>query len=254
MRNIFKKFPEILFVDGTYNVNKLGMPLYWLMVEDGFGTWTKYLLCSHSTRRCNAFTKNTSTVQRKSEQWNSLCVIIIEKDFMECKVLKGQMQLYCSANGMLLGQSSCAYAIAMWITEIVKNIAWSSGHWYIDVIRIDGDKNSLILQKEEFEKNLQITGMAVSWCGLITFERDQAVHFANTINIDLRVTCHNSIIILARNVFKMYSSLYARTAQSQGSHVTFTEEFTSRCTEDKICGVPEIQSICNQYAADLIVN
>ena len=37
MVNMFKKFPEIVFVDGTYNVNKLGMPLYCLMVEDGFG-------------------------------------------------------------------------------------------------------------------------------------------------------------------------------------------------------------------------
>ena len=49
--------------------------------------------------------------------------------------------------------------------------------------------------------------------------------------------------------------LYARTAESEGSHVAFTEEFTSRCTEDsKIPGVPEIQSICTQYAADLIVS
>jgi len=37
MRNMFSKFPEIMFIDGTYNVNKLGMPLYYLMVEDGFG-------------------------------------------------------------------------------------------------------------------------------------------------------------------------------------------------------------------------
>ena len=37
MANMFKKFPEIVFVDGTYNVNKLGMLLYCLMVEDGFG-------------------------------------------------------------------------------------------------------------------------------------------------------------------------------------------------------------------------
>ena len=29
------KFPEILLVDGTYNVSRLGMPLYCFMVEDG---------------------------------------------------------------------------------------------------------------------------------------------------------------------------------------------------------------------------
>ena len=34
---LFEKFPEILLVDGTYNVNRARMPLYCFMIEDGFG-------------------------------------------------------------------------------------------------------------------------------------------------------------------------------------------------------------------------
>ncbi len=37
MVSILNKFPAIMFVDGTYNVNRLGMPHYCLIVEDGFG-------------------------------------------------------------------------------------------------------------------------------------------------------------------------------------------------------------------------
>ena len=37
MKQLFQKFPEILLVDATYNVNGVGMPLYCLMIEDGFG-------------------------------------------------------------------------------------------------------------------------------------------------------------------------------------------------------------------------
>ena len=37
MINLFEKFPEIVFIDGTYNVNSHGMPLYCIMVEDGHG-------------------------------------------------------------------------------------------------------------------------------------------------------------------------------------------------------------------------
>ena len=37
MRNMYEKFPEILMIGGTYNVNGKGMPLYCLMVEDGYG-------------------------------------------------------------------------------------------------------------------------------------------------------------------------------------------------------------------------
>ena len=31
-------FPEIVLIDGTYNVIKAGMPLYSFMTEDGFGS------------------------------------------------------------------------------------------------------------------------------------------------------------------------------------------------------------------------
>ena len=37
MRNMYEKFPEILMIDGTYNVNGKVLPLYCLMVEDGYG-------------------------------------------------------------------------------------------------------------------------------------------------------------------------------------------------------------------------
>ena len=36
MKQLFHKFPEILLVDAIYNVNGVDMPLYCLMVEDGF--------------------------------------------------------------------------------------------------------------------------------------------------------------------------------------------------------------------------
>ena len=38
MSALFEKFPEILLVDGTYNVNRSRMSLYCFMVEDGFGS------------------------------------------------------------------------------------------------------------------------------------------------------------------------------------------------------------------------
>ena len=37
MKETFNKFPEVLMVDSTYRVNKLKMPLYNFLVEDGHG-------------------------------------------------------------------------------------------------------------------------------------------------------------------------------------------------------------------------
>uniref|UniRef100_A0A1X7UAH2 ZSWIM1/3 RNaseH-like domain-containing protein n=1 Tax=Amphimedon queenslandica TaxID=400682 RepID=A0A1X7UAH2_AMPQE len=36
IRNLYEKFPEIFLVEGTYNVNGIRMPLYCLLVEDGY--------------------------------------------------------------------------------------------------------------------------------------------------------------------------------------------------------------------------
>ena len=37
MKELYRKFPEVLFIDGTYSVNKLRFPLYTVLVEDGNG-------------------------------------------------------------------------------------------------------------------------------------------------------------------------------------------------------------------------
>ena len=37
MREIYRKYPELLFIDATYKLNELRMPLYVLLVEDGNG-------------------------------------------------------------------------------------------------------------------------------------------------------------------------------------------------------------------------
>ena len=53
MSELFSKFPEIVLVDGTYNVNKAGMPLHSLMMEDRrLWPWEGSLLCSSFRGNC----------------------------------------------------------------------------------------------------------------------------------------------------------------------------------------------------------
>ena len=93
----------------------------------------------------------------------------------------------------------------------------------------------------------------------VTFERDEAIHFANTTNN--RLESHNQKIkdVTSRSssLSEMFQNvlLYVRTAESETSHTSFTEEFTSSSTVDSdIPGVSEIQLVCTKYAADMIVN
>lgn len=55
MVNMFKKFPEIVFVDGTYNVNKLGMPSWLRMALDMVIIAFMLLLLKKMVPICNKF-------------------------------------------------------------------------------------------------------------------------------------------------------------------------------------------------------
>lgn len=46
MSELFTKFPEILLVDGTYNINKVGMPLF-IHGRRRVWSWQSCILCSH---------------------------------------------------------------------------------------------------------------------------------------------------------------------------------------------------------------
>ena len=99
MSELFNKFPEILFIDGTYNTNKLGMPLSCLMVEDGFGHGRIVLYAALHEKMQHICKQLSNHFKEQNSAWASIRVIIIDKDFTEWKVLKEEFPnaviLYC---------------------------------------------------------------------------------------------------------------------------------------------------------------
>ena len=77
---LFSKFPEIVLVDGTYNVNKAGMTLYSFMVEDGFGHGRVVFYAAQLETVIQAF-------KEANPASNQIQVIVIDKDFTEHRVL-----------------------------------------------------------------------------------------------------------------------------------------------------------------------
>lgn len=139
-----------------------------------------------------------------------------------------------------------------------KNAVKSFKSWYMQAVKMTmrNTRNSYsILQIILCAKYLLRTETCKSmW---VTYECDQAVHFCNTTNNHLE--SHNQklmdVTFHASSLSEMFQNvlLFIQTTESETSHVAFTEEFTSRCTLDTaISGIAEVQSICTQYAADLI--
>jgi len=99
MRQVFEKFPEVLLVDGTYNVNSIRMPLYCFMAEDGFGKGRVIFYAAVCEEDQTHLQKMVQMFKESNSKWNSVRIVVIDKDFTEWKVLKDEfpdaMILFC---------------------------------------------------------------------------------------------------------------------------------------------------------------
>jgi len=262
MREMFSRFPEIMFIDGTYNVNKLGMPLYCLMVEDGFGHGQNVFYAATVKEDASHLQKIAELFKEKNDSWESVRVIIIDKDFSEYKVLKEEFPnaviLYCQwhvikALFKCLSDCDVEKSKREKCREIVRKLVFA-----------DSESSYLKYKEQLFESANEglCKAFIKNWESCksmwVTYERDQVAHFNNTTNN--RLESHNQklkdVTTRTSSLSEMFNNvlLFIESTKHETYHVAFTEEFTSRCTEDTgIAGVAELQSICTQYAADLMV-
>ena len=94
MKQLFDKFPEILLVDATYNVNGVGMPLYCLMIEDDFGYGRVIHYAATTEEDTEHFWNIVQSIKDENSAWSDICVIVANKDFTEWKVLQGKIPVY----------------------------------------------------------------------------------------------------------------------------------------------------------------
>ena len=85
MKQSFQKFPEILLVDATYDVNGVGMPLYCLMIEDGFGHSRFVQYAATTEEDVEHISKIFQTFKDENPAWTSVRVVVVDKDFTEWK-------------------------------------------------------------------------------------------------------------------------------------------------------------------------
>ena len=90
MHRIFEKFPELLLIDGTYNVNAIGMPLYCLMAEDGFGRGKAVFYAAVCHEDAVHLQKMVQMFKEENSNWSHVRVVVIDKDFMEWTILEAE--------------------------------------------------------------------------------------------------------------------------------------------------------------------
>ena len=83
MRRMYDCFPELLFVDATYKLNELQMPLYLFIVEDGNGESEIVAMWILVSEDASSIPHMAEIFQKHNRSWPKTSTIMSDKDFVE---------------------------------------------------------------------------------------------------------------------------------------------------------------------------
>jgi len=91
MKSMFMSYPEVLFIDATYKLNDLRMPLYVLMAIDGNGE--SEIVCLWIVQSEDKLTITNLLAEFKKHNENSSLIqcVMTDKDMTERGVIKKQL-------------------------------------------------------------------------------------------------------------------------------------------------------------------
>ena len=96
MRELYRKFSEVLFVDGTYCVKctTVRMPLYCILVQNGYGNVRvcAYSLIGHESFQLLYTVLELYKQKKKELSETQLKTVVVDKDFTELAVLQDIFQ------------------------------------------------------------------------------------------------------------------------------------------------------------------
>ena len=91
MKQVFESYPELLFIDATYKLNDLQMPLYVLMVVDGNGESEVICLWLTQIEDKETITELVKEFKKQNVRWSSTKCIMSDKDVTERDVLSKEI-------------------------------------------------------------------------------------------------------------------------------------------------------------------
>ena len=88
---LYEKFPEVVMIDGTYNVNASRMPMYSFMIEDGNGHGRTVFYAATTDESAQHLSAIIQGFKQCHSSYSNTKVVIIDKDFTELSVLREEL-------------------------------------------------------------------------------------------------------------------------------------------------------------------
>ena len=93
MKNAFEAFPELLFIDATYKLNDLRMPLYLLMIVDGCGESELVGIFLAADEDADTIREMITFFKKHNSKWQKIECIMSDKDMTERNILIEEIPL-----------------------------------------------------------------------------------------------------------------------------------------------------------------
>jgi len=88
MREAFHAYPEIMFIDATYKLLELGIPLYLFLCEDSSGQSEVVSAAMLVSEDANGMEWMMDAFKKQNSQWEKTRVVMADKDIGERDVIK----------------------------------------------------------------------------------------------------------------------------------------------------------------------
>lgn len=93
MKDMFSSFPEVLFIDATYRLNNLDMPLFLLVSEDANGESEIVGIWLTKNEQKQTLQRLVQAFKERNPKWTETRVIITDKDASERGVFSQEMNV-----------------------------------------------------------------------------------------------------------------------------------------------------------------
>ena len=181
-------------IDGTYNVNKCGMPLYSFMVEDGYGHGRTVFYAATTEESSQHLSSIVKAFKESNPCHSKTKVIVIDKDFTELAILQEEFPeasvLFCQFHIIkhlykVVSDADVPKERRDDLRKVLHDIVYSQSLEEYDNLRAKVKELGNPAFDKYFEDNWdQCSHMWVS------YQRDQCEHFGNTTNN--RLECSHS--------------------------------------------------------------
>ena len=88
MKEVFKAYPELIFVDATYKLLNLGFPTFLILSEDSNGQSEISAVCLLASEDGDSIKWMFDTFKQHNDRWEAIRVVMADKDLKERDIIK----------------------------------------------------------------------------------------------------------------------------------------------------------------------